>query len=393
MKRLITLFLFIGFSLQAQNESTFEWSGYLKYLGSYSSLNKQYIVPTLRPGIDFYRFDQQLHNRFDLRYYRSSWTLGLGMRNRLFQGASPEQGSSFYQSLDQDAGLMDLSFLYWKSESVLLHTIFDRLWLQYESERWTVRLGRQRINWGMTSLFNPNDLLNQYNFLDFDYEERPGVDALRLQFFPNFFSQVELAIAPQKDQLKTAALLYRNNQFSYDFQLVGGIYDQNATFGGGWAGAIGGIGFKGEANYYLPLEDSQEESLVASSDLDYVFSNGLYLSLGYLYNQSSSPNRGVLAFTNISDGQVLSPKNPYIYRHSALLNINYPISPLFSASLTSMYSPDGSSTILFPSISYSLSTNWDLLLAAQLFLAENNLAAQKLDWFANALFLRLKWSF
>jgi len=395
VKKLLAILLLItGFVVKAQEESPWQLSGYLKYLASYSQVNKAYFPPELHSGTSFNNFDQLLHNRFDLRYYKGGWTGGIGMRTRLFQGASVEQGESFYQGLDQDAGLADLSFLYWKSDEVLMHTIFDRLWLQYEMEKWSFRLGRQRINWGMTSVFNPNDLLNQYNFLDFDYEERPGVDALRVQFFPNFSSQLELAIAPGKEEINTAALLYRNNAYLYDFQFIAGFYDAQATLGGGWAGSIGGFGFKGEANYYFENpQESKSEVLVAAADVDYVFSNGLYLTLGYLYNQSALTGLGVLAFSNVSDGQVLSPRNPYIYRNTALLSLNYPFNPLINGSLTGMYSPDGNSTIIFPSISYSLSTNWDILVAGQFFLADNDLANQEYDAFANSLFLRLKWSF
>lgn len=393
MKRFLILLLLGTFSLQGQDESPWQFNGYLKYLGSFSQLNEDFIDPSLRAGIDLTAFDQQLHNRFDLRYFKGKWTAGLGLRNRLFQGASPQQGLSFSQSLDNDPGLVDLSMVYWESDQVILHSIIDRLWLQYESEKWSIRLGRQRINWGMTGVFNPNDLLNQYNFLDFDYEERPGADALRVQFFPNFSSHFELAMAADNEGLRTAALLYRNNAYSYDFQLLGGYYDEFLTTGGGWAGAIGGLGFKGEANYYLPLNENEQEVLVASMDLDYVFSNGLYLTLGYLYNQSAAEGLGVLAFNSVSDGQVLSPRNPYIYRNTALLTFSYPFNPLISGSFTSMYSTDANSTIIFPSITYSLGTNWDVLLAGQLFLADNEWQASDYDWFVNALFIRLKWSF
>lgn len=393
MKKWGLLLVFISFGAAAQEASPWELSGYLKYLGSYSLVNEQFIPLEQQAATATSSFDQQLHNRFDLRYYGGPWSAGIGMRNRLFQGTSPEQGESFYKLLDDDAGLVDLSFLYWKSDRVLMHTIFDRAWLQYEKDKWSFRLGRQRINWGMTSVFNPNDLLNQYNFLDFDYEERPGVDALRVQFFPNFSSQFELALAPLNGSMHTAALLYRNNAYAYDFQVITGVYDEHFTAGGGWAGSIGGLGFKGEANYYLPFNDKGEEVLVGSTDIDYVFTNGIYLSLGYLYNKSASEGLGVMGFNSLSDGQVLSPKNPFIFRHTTVLSLSYPFNPLISGSLTSMYSPDGNSTIVFPSITYSLSTNLDVLLAGQFFLADNQQADDQYDWFVQSFFARLKWSF
>ena len=151
-------------------------------------------------------------------------------------------------------GFLDLSYLYWSSDEVLLHTIFDRLWAQWENKKWIVRLGRQRINWGVNTVWNPNDIFNQYNYLDFDYEERPGSDAVRIQYFPNFNNTLELAFSPLASLIKAVgALLYKTNKWNYDFQFLGGYYKKDAVMGLGWAGNIWNAGFKGEANYYSPL--------------------------------------------------------------------------------------------------------------------------------------------
>ncbi len=396
MTRWLLILLCISLSLQAQSqeESPWEFNGYLKYLGSYSVLNRNFFPPPLKDNMETESYDQLLHNRFNLKYFKGKWTGALSMRNRLFQGNSPAQGDVFLDALDQDRGLVDLSFLYWRSDEVVLHTIFDRAWLQYESGDWSYRLGRQRINWGITGIFNPNDILNQYNFFDFDYEERPGTDALRVQYYPNFNSQLELALAPaEKIENSTAAIRFRNNALIYDLQALGGYYNGNITLGGGWAGSLWNLGFKGELNYYWPTNEQNLEALIFSSDLDYVFSNGLYVSLGYLYNESAAQEGGIGDFGNLGAGQVLSPKNPFIFRQTAVINANYAFNPLISGTLALMYSPDANSTILFPSFSYSLKTNLDLLLAGQFFISENPLAENQWQALVSATYLRLKWSF
>lgn len=396
MKRQLVLLFFIPLSIWAQEEeeSPWEFNGYLKYLGSYSSLNANFYPPATRNGLSTQSYDQLLHNRLNLKYYKGNWSAALSMRNRLFQGNSPEQGKSFSRSLDLDPGLVDLSFVYWESNELILHTIFDRAWLQYEKGDFSVRLGRQRINWGITGIFNPNDILNQYNFFDFDYEERPGTDALRLQYFPNFNSQLELALAPaEKLDQSTAALYYRNNALIYDWQIISGFYQGQLTFGGGWAGNLWQLGFKGEFNYYWPAADINKETWVFSSDIDYVFTNGLYVSIGYLYNQSALKQGGIGDFSSLGAGQVLSPKNPFIFRHTAILNTNYAFNPLITGSLALMYSPDAHSTIIFPSLSYSLNTNLDIMLAAQLFMSDNPIESDAWQTLVSSTFLRLKWSF
>jgi hypothetical protein len=379
---------------QSDTKGEFTLQGYLKYFGAYSAANPAFLDPSASGLLALQSFDQQLHNRFDFRYYKGNWLAGLSMRNRLFNGSSPQQGASFFERLDDDPGLVDLSFLYWRDENLLLHTILDRVWGQYSNEKWLIRLGRQRINWGINSVFNPNDILNQYNFFDFDYEERPGTDALRIQFFPNYASSLELAIAPKNElNESTAALLYRNNSGVYDLQVLAGVYAQSFTVGGGWAGSIGSVGFKGEGNYYTPLIDREQESWVLSLALDYVFGSGIYLSTSYLYNQSALANGGIGDFGLLGAGQVLSPKNPFIFRHTLAINVNYNFNPLLNASLTAMYSPDANSTILFPSLSYSLRDNLDVLIAGQFFLADNALQNEEYQWLVSASYLRLKWSF
>tara|TARA_Y100001934_G_scaffold261843_1_gene335667 strand:+ start:370 stop:1551 length:1182 start_codon:yes stop_codon:yes gene_type:complete len=393
VKRLIFILSLLPLGLWAQ-ESPWQFQGYLKYLGSYSHLNANFYPESLRPGLKVDNYDQLIHNRFDLKYYKGHWSGALSMRNRLFQGASPAQGDAFMDALETDAGLVDLSFLYWRSDEVLLHTIFDRAWLQYEFKNGNIRLGRQRINWGINTIFNPNDILNQYNFFDFDYEERPGTDAVRVQWFPSFDSQLELALAPAKEIAQsTAALRYRNNALTYDLQGIAGYFKDNLTLGAGWAGNIWDLGFKGEFNYYWPLNDLQQEAWVFSTGLDYVLSNGLYISAGYLYNQSAPQEGGIGDFGQLGAGQVLSPKNPFIFQHTAIVNSNYAFNPLFNGSFTLMYSPDAHSTIVFPSLSYSLSTNLDLMLAGQFFLSDNPIENDYWQWLVSATYLRLKWSF
>ena len=161
--------ILFAFSLGASARSPIEHElrGYLKYFANYSMLNRSFFSEPLASSLSAQSFDHQLHNRFDYKIYSGKWTAAVSMRNRLFNGAQLDQGDLFLDLLDDDPGLVDLSLLYWRDDQVVLHTIFDRLWFQYESEKMLVRLGRQRINWGINSIWNPNDLLNQYNFFDF----------------------------------------------------------------------------------------------------------------------------------------------------------------------------------------------------------------------------------
>ena len=59
-----------------------------------------------------------------------------------------------------------------------------------------LRIGRQRINWGVNLAWNPNDLFNAYSLIDFDYQERPGSDAIRFQYYMGDLSVLNLQYNP-----------------------------------------------------------------------------------------------------------------------------------------------------------------------------------------------------
>jgi hypothetical protein len=113
------------------------------------------------------------------------------------------------------------------------------VWFQYTNEKLQVTAGRQRINWGQTFVWNPNDIFNTYSYFDFDYEEKPGSDAVRVQYFLNPTSAFELAAKLDRQNKATIAGLYRFNKLNYDIQFLSGITDeQDFVAGAGWSGQI-----------------------------------------------------------------------------------------------------------------------------------------------------------
>ena len=73
-------------------------------------------------------------------------------------------------------------------------------------------MGKQRINWGIQNFWNSHDLFNQLNIFDFDYIERPGNDAIRIQYYLNNFNSFEYVI---NEEIK--AFLLKLNYFKYDY--------------------------------------------------------------------------------------------------------------------------------------------------------------------------------
>ena len=118
-------------------------------------------------------------------------------------------GPSYSESIGSDQGLVDLSWNIHNEQSFFLNTTIDRLWFDFNYGKFQARVGRQRINWGQTLVWNPNDIFNAYSFFDFDYIERPGSDAVRLQYYPDFSSTIEIAVKADYEDDVTAAALYQ----------------------------------------------------------------------------------------------------------------------------------------------------------------------------------------
>jgi hypothetical protein len=144
--------------------------------------------------------EYRLQNRINLQWYiTSDWTFNWEMRTRFFAGDLVRQIPFYADGIDMDDGFFNMSWMIINRDDWLLHYIPDRLYLDWSTSDWSVRLGRQRINWGINTITNPNDLFNIYSFYDFDYPERPGTDAIRVQRYTGAFSRWELAIRPGRN--------------------------------------------------------------------------------------------------------------------------------------------------------------------------------------------------
>ncbi len=373
----------LPFSLRAQPEkpASISLKGYVKDLQSVFFMEEA----------DNLLSQNLLHNRFDLQvqfiptlYFRA------GIRNRLFYGEQMKLIPGFGKMVSRDDGFLNLSRLWVDKQSLAVLTQGDRLLLDFKMKAFRITAGRQRINWGINTSWNPNDLFNAYNLLDFDYEERPGTDALRLQFFPRTFTAVELAVAPSRKKNKNiAAALFKINRWKYDFQLLTALYLEDIMAGGGWAGNIKDAGFKGEIAWFRnkekPLE--KKDALSSSIAFDYTFKNSWYGMFSALFNDHPAAWSSTGAALT---GGSLSARQLMPYRWTFLVSAGKAFTPVFTGNLQVIYSPDHHTLIFFPVLAYNLAENMDLDLTAQCFFQKQDI---KYKTAGNSIFLRLKWSY
>lgn len=332
-----------------------------------------------------------IHNRLNFKYtFNSKWSSRLEIRNRIFYGEQIKMTPNFGKSINQYNGLFNLSHLWINEKSFVAHSVIDRFLVNYSDEQWTITLGRQRINWGINNIWNPNDIFNAYNFLDFDYEERSGNDAIRIQRHFKNNATLDMAYKPGKHSNDhTAALLYKFNRWNYDFQFLGGIYSTDYVLGGGWAGNLKNAGFKGEMSYFIPRANTlgSVENFSFSLMADQTFKNDWYVSVSGLYN--SNPADFSLQTGSLFNAQ-LSAKNLFPFRYTFHTTVMKTISPISSFNFSFVYSPKKNTVILVPSYLWNVATNFDLDITAQSFFAEENRNYSNL---ATQVYLRGRWSF
>ena len=351
--------------------------------------------------------DNLINNRFNFNWYpNDKFKFNLGLRNRIFTGESVKLVSAYDELLlNSEQGLMDLSRNVINEQSIIMNMGIDRIYLQYETGNFSATLGRQRINWGKSYVWNPNDLFNTYSFFDFDYPEKPGSDAIRLQYYTGMASSVELAakiglatvdtVRNKEEENITIGALWRFNKLNYDFQLLAGLLENDEfTVGGGWSGAIKSFDFKGEITYLHPRDNMSDTSgqFIASVSLAYMFPNTLNLQFEFLY--SDIPADGINSFYQYYY-QPLSVKTLSFTEYNLFGQVGFQITPLLTANFAGMYYPKIKGYFLGPSFDYSFTDNLFASIVLQTFSGESPDPVTGVISRNDATFayLRLKWSF
>ncbi len=328
-------------------------------------------MPALRLDRDFSdpSFTNLFHNRLNARWnINSNFHLVAEGRNRVFYNPMFRDYPQYSDILAHDAGLMDLSWVWLSAGSWIGHSMADRLYADWRADSWHIRIGRQRINWGINLVSNPNDLFNTYSFFDFDYPERPGSDALRIQYFPGDLSRLQLAVSPASNSREmVAATMVGTNLNGYDVQAVAGYYRHRLAMGGGWAGSIGGAGFKGEATWFYDLEEKtgiDQGNIVASTGIDYMFTNGTFGVIEFLYNggYGRSPEAAFMIT------EPLRPDNIMFSKYAVTMSTQRSLTPILQGGLAVMALPDIEAAFLMPSINYSVKRDLDFEFIGQIFL-------------------------
>ncbi|MEN8224543.1 MAG: hypothetical protein ABFS05_04210 [Bacteroidota bacterium] len=334
-----------------------------------------------------------IRNRLDFRWYPgNAFSAHIGMRNTFSFGMIP---STYYPLLADmviyDPGYFDMTRMIAKDTSYYMSSNLDRLSLRYTAGNLQATIGRQRINWGINYVWNPNDIFNTFDYFDFDYVERPGCDAVHLQYYTSATSSVEAAVKFDSRERMTLAGMYRFNKWNYDFQFLGGYMAGDYVAGAGWSGQIKGAGFNGEMSYFHPEDNFSDTSgiFVSSIGVNYTFKNSIMLQFSGLYNSNGTTGPAGMG-AGFFIGKEISAKSFTRAKFSLFGNASYPLTPLLHCSLAAMFNPNDRSVFTGPTLDYSITSNISFMLTAQMFFGAEG---TEFGDYGKLAYARLRWGF
>jgi len=333
-----------------------------------------------------------IYNRFNFSYYPTkTLQFHAGMRNNFVYGPLLAESYPVYKDLlTADPGYLNMTFDWASDSSYVLYTNFDRFYASWTKGKFEATVGRQRINWGINTVWTPNDIFNAFNYLDFDYVERPGSDAVLLQYFTGNFSSLNLAAKIDHNDEITAALMYRFNRWNYDFQFFGGVMTTDIVAGMGWSGQIEGAGFTGEATYFHDSEHFTDTTgiLIASIGANYTLPNSLYFHVSVIYNSGGTSGPAGQG-ASLLIGQ-MSAKTLTLSKFDFFAEIAYPITPLIKANINTIVNPLDKSAYVGPNVNFSLTQNLSFFVMGQIFVGE---AGDEFGGYGQLYYVRLKYNF
>ena len=154
LKAFCCAFLVVYSTLVIAQDSNKKWrlDGYIKEMISLTALQ----------DVDSLLLDNLIHNRLNFFWYPTEkLTLNTEVRTRMFHGDAVKTIPSYGNFIDVNNDFFDFSYTE-DLDQMVFHTMIDRLYMQWNDASWQLKVGRQRINWGVNLAWNPNDIFNAY---------------------------------------------------------------------------------------------------------------------------------------------------------------------------------------------------------------------------------------
>jgi hypothetical protein len=253
------------------------------------------------------------------------------------------------------------------SEFVLWRHRFDRLLVRYLGENVDATLGRQTVSWATTLYLTPADPFQPFDPSDPFREYRIGVDALRVRVFPGPLSQldgvarlaeVNTSVAlpgsePVTDTTVTAVARGRVALGHWELSGWGGVVHDEASVSAAATVTVGGAAVRGEG----VLRRSDGETVLRFTvGVDRSFTvarRNLYLAVEYQHDGWGYTDTDQLLVVATSP-PALRGEMQVLGRHEFVALASFEIHPLVTTDLLGIVNVIDPSSLLTPSITYSV---------------------------------------
>lgn len=344
-------------ALSATAEAEFSYSGSLKNLsvGSRSLVND---APY------FYNLSRL---RLESRFRRGDWTLEAAYDLELLAGSFLDTPEFAILKDAPDPRYWDLQDELRESGDLMARHQIYRGTVQWNSPIGDLRLGRQQVNWSTALIWNPMDILNPFDPLQLEPDERIGVDALLWDKPWGDLGRISAVHAPQsRDGEASTALRVKRYIAGVDAGLMAGEFAGVTKAGLSGSGSVGGTAWRTEIVW--SEQGGGDRYWQAVADLNWSFRDGVNLAAEYFYNGRPDP----LQTPNLSAVTATEPL--YAGRHYTGLLVWQDINPFWQYRVVAIRNADDASWVLYPRSIWTLPVPGEIYLTvgAQVFGGDND---------------------
>ena len=213
LNRLFIFCLLVAFSQALIAETHWSNQNELKYIGTYYDLNN---APAYQP--------HDLNLRLILKAERGTWSAVTHYQlNYLYEPNGLLQTSV---RTDQ-ARLFNLSYKMIDQTDKQIEQRLDRLFVQYQGEQLTVKLGRQALTWGNAFYFQIMDFFNPFSPVAWNREYKTGDDMFYADYLFNNGDDLQMVVSPKRnlqnnisDKASSAGAKYHTRLNNADIDLL-----------------------------------------------------------------------------------------------------------------------------------------------------------------------------
>ncbi|MCD4655061.1 hypothetical protein K8T06_14135 [bacterium] len=263
-----------------------------------------------------------------------------------------DPATAFASKESSSAGAFRHSDLKWdwkevdaEGEAVKGFTDIDRLNIYWNTSRTALTVGRQAIGLSTCLYLTINDFFQPFAPEAIYREYKPGVDALKFQYYTGPLSEIDMIYVAgyhDSDDLNwdESAMIGRTvfSAKGYEWNIMAGKLPRYWMVAGSLQGEIGRFGVRAEFNV-----DFREGNLLAAGGIDYRFENSLHIFSEYLY----CDNR---------DMEYMD------YQNHLALAATYQWHPLMISQIFGIANLDDESALFSAVLTYSLADEADFIL-------------------------------